>query len=95
MPDMNELRIASTEALFAPLMERMAEIERSVKAETSEVLSEAERRNLFDADFHAKVEATAYVLDARHHALTGTRLDEVDMDLARHAAAVALVIATR
>lgn len=59
----------------------------------AEILQEADRRFHMDAEFHARVEATAIILSTRHNLLTGGRLDAVDMDLARHAASVALILA--
>lgn len=58
-----------------------------------EILAEADRRYDTSPAFHARVHATAIILSNRHSDLTGTRLDDVDLDLARHAASVALVLA--
>lgn len=59
----------------------------------AEILQEVDRRFHMDPVFHARVEATAIILSSRHTSLTGTRLDPADLDLARHAASVALILA--
>ncbi len=55
----------------------------------------AEHRYLFDAEFHAKAHAAAQILDRRYRAGGDRAMSQEQLVLAKHAAAIALVIAER